>query len=149
MSGLVAVGADLNAARQDGATSLFIAAQNGHGEIVSGLVAVGADLNAAEQNGATPLYIAAQNGHGEIVSGLVAAGADEIGFACYTYVAPPRGRTAREPGRGAGGRGSIRSRYTEAPASTCARRYSSKYSCRCPVVRACRAARISACPCRR
>ncbi len=59
VSGLVAAGADLNAARQDGATPLYIAAQEGHGEIVSDLVAAGVDLNAARQDGATPLYIAA------------------------------------------------------------------------------------------
>eukprot|EP01051_Picozoa_sp_SAG22_P036542 SAG22_NODE_17760_length_299_cov_0.600000_1_plen_49_part_10 len=47
---------------------LYIAAEKGHGEIVSGLVAAGADLNAAPQHGATPLYIAAEKGHGEIVS---------------------------------------------------------------------------------
>ena len=76
VAGLVAAGADINAAKENGATPLFIAAQRGHGEIVSGLVAARADINAATRRGWTPLFIAAHNGHGEIVSGLVAAGAD-------------------------------------------------------------------------
>jgi hypothetical protein len=76
VSGLLAAGADVNAAVQGGWTPLHIAAHSGHGEIVAGLVVAGADVNAANQNGATPLYIAAQKGHGEIVSGLVSAGAD-------------------------------------------------------------------------
>ena len=76
VSGLVAAGADVNAATQDGYTPLYAAAEKGHGEIASGLVAAGADVNAARQDGSTPLYTAALKGHGEFVSGLVAAGAD-------------------------------------------------------------------------
>ena len=59
---------------------LYIAAQSGHGEIVSGLVAAGADVNAAVQDGATPLYIAAQQGHFDAVLPLLIGGSRALSF---------------------------------------------------------------------
>ena len=60
--------------RRTTTTKLHIAAQEGHGEIVSGLVAAGADVNAARQDGSTPLYIAAQNGCFDAVLALLIGG---------------------------------------------------------------------------
>ncbi|XP_078575768.1 uncharacterized protein LOC144861671 [Branchiostoma floridae x Branchiostoma japonicum] len=59
-----------------GATSLFVAAQEGHVEVVQQLLKAGADVEKARQGGATPLYIAAQNGHVEVVQQLLKAGAE-------------------------------------------------------------------------
>ena len=78
---MLAAGADVNQAKTDGATPLFIAAQNGHAEVVAQLLAAGADVNKAPTSGfyseATALYIAAQYGHTEVVEQLIAHGADE------------------------------------------------------------------------
>jgi ankyrin repeat protein len=64
--------ADVNKARGDGVTPLFIAAQNGHMAIVRCLVKeLGADVNQAANGGFTPLLIAAQNGHLNVVRLLV------------------------------------------------------------------------------
>ena len=60
-----------------GATPLFIAAQNGHLDVVRHLVEVGADKDKARDDGATPLYIAAENGHLDVVRHLVEVGADK------------------------------------------------------------------------
>ena len=66
-------GANVTAAKDNGCTPLFIAAQNGHKEIVQLLLAVpGININAAKDNGCTPLYIAAEKGHKEIVQLLLA-----------------------------------------------------------------------------
>jgi ankyrin repeat protein len=57
---------------QDGATPLYIAAQEGHLEVVKALMAhPELDFDVAEEGGATPLYIAAQEGHWEIVRQLM------------------------------------------------------------------------------
>jgi ankyrin repeat protein len=42
-----------------GATPLYIAAHNGHLDVIRDLVEVGADKDKAMDTGATPLYIAA------------------------------------------------------------------------------------------
>ena len=73
---LLEAGAEVNHARNDGATALHAAAQNGHVEAVRALLEAGAEVNHATNNGATALILAAQNGHVEIVLRLVAAGAD-------------------------------------------------------------------------
>ena len=60
---LLEAGADKNVAKQDGATALMAAAQNGHLKVVRVLLEAGADKNAAKQNGATALMMAAVNGY--------------------------------------------------------------------------------------
>lgn len=72
---------------------LYMAAQNGHIEIIRLLLDAGTKVDAKlNTDGATALYIAALNGHSEIVDLLVRAGADvnvEVGVHAYTplYVA--------------------------------------------------------------
>ncbi len=67
-------GADVNKARNDGVTPLFIASQNGHCDVVDALVGGGADVNKASNNGVTPLYIASEKGHCNVVDALVGGG---------------------------------------------------------------------------
>jgi ankyrin repeat protein len=73
---LIASGTDVNVARSDGVTPLYIASAFKFLEIINALIAAGADINKARTNGATPLYIAIQNGHTEVVNILIAAGAN-------------------------------------------------------------------------
>jgi len=70
--------ADVNASRSDnGATPLYVAAQNGHTEVVKLLQDNNADVNASRTNdGSTPLYVVAQNGHTEVVKLLLDNNAD-------------------------------------------------------------------------
>ena len=74
---LIKAGADVDKAKTNGATPLFIASDWGHGEIVKLLIKAGADVNKAlTTDGATPLFIACQKGHDKIVKLLLASGAD-------------------------------------------------------------------------
>jgi len=61
--------------RQDRATPLFIAAQNGHFKILVFLLSQGAIPDSRRTDGATPLWIAAQMGHDHVVRQLLKAGA--------------------------------------------------------------------------
>lgn len=72
---------------QDGATSLFLAAQNGHAKIVALLLSSAADkdssallveemINRRRLDGATPLWMAAQMGFDYVVRLLLRAGAN-------------------------------------------------------------------------
>ena len=54
-----------------GATPLYVAAQNGHLDIVKALLEAGADRNQAMNSGATPLFIAAEKGHLDVVEMLL------------------------------------------------------------------------------
>ena len=47
----------------NGATPAFIAAQNGHIDVLRVLKELGANLDTPMNDGATPAFIAAQNGH--------------------------------------------------------------------------------------
>lgn len=76
MEHLVAAGADVNAKRNDGVTALWLAAQEGHTEVVNVLLAAKADVNAKKNDGGTALMAAAVNGHLPVVERLLAAGAD-------------------------------------------------------------------------
>jgi ankyrin repeat protein len=62
VAALLEARADVNAAKNDGATPLFMAAQKGHTAVVAALLEARADVNAATDDGATPLFIAAQDG---------------------------------------------------------------------------------------
>ena len=65
------------AAIYDGATSLIIASNKGHLDVVRELLARGANANAAFNTGATPLIQASWQGHVDVVRVLLAAGADK------------------------------------------------------------------------
>ena len=73
---LLANKADVNASNHNGATPLYVAAQNGHTEVVKLLLANKADVNARHTDGRTPLWMAAQEGHTEVVKLLLANKAD-------------------------------------------------------------------------
>ncbi len=71
---LIAAGADVNTADNDGWSPLHYAAHLGHSECVKLLLAApGIDVNKANMYGETPLYRAALNGRSECVKLLLAA----------------------------------------------------------------------------
>ena len=73
---LLAAGAVVNQADNDGGTPQHFACFQGHAQIVVVLLAAGAAVNQANNNsGFTPLCAACQEGHAEIVAALLAAGA--------------------------------------------------------------------------
>ena len=57
-------------------TPIYIAARNGHAEIVEKLIKEKADVEQKQRNGWTPLHIAAKYGHAEIVDQLIRANAN-------------------------------------------------------------------------
>lgn len=74
-------GADATAADKDGLSSLHIAAEYGHGEVVRALIAAGADANVVDRHGNGPLWVAARRAREpdydvSIVAALLGAGAD-------------------------------------------------------------------------
>ena len=75
---LLAVGADVNQAEEDGRTPLFTASWEGHVEVVKLLLAApGIDVNQADNGyGRTPLYSASRRNNARIVSLLLHADAD-------------------------------------------------------------------------
>ena len=52
-------------------TPIFLAAENGHTEIVKALIGSTDNPNAPDNEGWTPIHIGAQNGHTEIVKALI------------------------------------------------------------------------------
>ena len=73
---LIKAGANVNHARPDGTTALFIASQCGLVETVRLLLAAGANVHYIRSDGATALGLASQEGFVETVRLLLAAGAD-------------------------------------------------------------------------
>jgi ankyrin repeat protein len=69
-------GADKDKARDNGATPLFIAAENGDLPVVQCLLEHGVDNDKVDNEGVTPLWIAAHNSHLPVVQFLVEQGAD-------------------------------------------------------------------------
>ena len=73
---LVGAGAQVNAARPDGVTPVWLAAQFGHHEAVCSLAELNASVTQAAIDCATPVYIAAQNGNAKCIEALVELKAD-------------------------------------------------------------------------
>jgi hypothetical protein len=70
-------GADVNLAARDGTTTLIVAAQNGHLNVVQCLVGdFGADVNLATHNGLISLMAASYGKHDKLVKYLLKHGAD-------------------------------------------------------------------------
>jgi ankyrin repeat protein len=75
---LLGYGANPNHKRKNGATSLWAACNNGHGEVVKLLVEFGADVEQLSVGGTTPLYTAAYQGHVSAVKTLLKGGASRV-----------------------------------------------------------------------
>jgi hypothetical protein len=71
---LLAKGAAVDQASNDGFTPLAIAAEDGHERCVELLLAKGAAVNQATNYGQTPLFMATLNGHEKCVQLLLRAG---------------------------------------------------------------------------
>jgi hypothetical protein len=84
---LLARGAAVDAALNDGRTLLLIASEAGHLEVVRELLARGAAVDAARDDGATPLLVASQKGHLEVVRELLSRGA-AVNAAAYGGFTP-------------------------------------------------------------
>ena len=65
--------ATANTSNNEGATPLFVAAQEGHTDTVRLLIDAGVNFYAAKNDGTSPLFIAAQKGHTDVVRALLAA----------------------------------------------------------------------------
>ena len=88
--------------KHNGVTPLYIAAQNGHIDVVKLLLDNKTDVNASNHYGVTPLYCAAQNGHTKVVKlflGNKANANASIHTACVTpvYVASEKEQRVKPP----------------------------------------------------
>ena len=68
---LLAKGANIDLAKNDGATPLFIASQNGLVDVVHALLAKGANIDLASNKGVTPLIVAVGKKHFGVVRALL------------------------------------------------------------------------------
>ena len=73
---LIKLGANVNAADEDGKTALICASHEGHFEVVRLLIERGADVNIVSDEGWTALICASHEGHVEVVRLLIERGAD-------------------------------------------------------------------------
>jgi hypothetical protein len=69
-------GADIDKADNDGRTPCYIAAYNGHVDVIRLLHEYGADIEKADNDGRTPCFAAAFNGHVDVIRLLHEYGAD-------------------------------------------------------------------------
>jgi hypothetical protein len=69
-------GANINLARKDGFTPLYIASENGHVAAVGTLLGGRAAVDQPMNDGATPLWVASLNGHAAVVEALLDGGAN-------------------------------------------------------------------------
>jgi len=72
---LLDYGSEVDAGDNDGRTSLHLACQQGHLDLVRLLVHKGANIEAKSHEGSTPFRVACLNGHKEIARYLVDRGA--------------------------------------------------------------------------
>eukprot|EP00300_Choanocystis_sp_HF-7_P017139 c19641_g1_i6.p1 GENE.c19641_g1_i6~~c19641_g1_i6.p1 ORF type:complete len:237 (+),score=48.15 c19641_g1_i6:374-1084(+) len=72
---LVEFGSDVNLAKKDGSTPLWLASQEGQMDAVKLLCQCGANVNTPNHIGQTPVYVASQNGHFEVIQILCEFGA--------------------------------------------------------------------------
>ena len=72
VAALIKAGCDVDKARNNGCTPLFMAAENGHGEVVAALLKGGCDVDKANNTGSMPLYIAAE----KVAKVLIRGGSD-------------------------------------------------------------------------
>ena len=99
--GLIARGANLDAAHGDGMTALHWAAQRGDDEVVALLVDAGADVEARTRLGShTPLHVASRSAQVSVVRTLLMAGAD-------ASAVTTTGATALHFAAGSGSAGSV------------------------------------------
>jgi len=75
---LILAGSDVNAARDNGQTAIWLAAQFGHEECIKELVKHKANVNARNCDGQTPVFISAQSGHLHCLEVLVKLKADPL-----------------------------------------------------------------------
>ena len=64
------VGADVNTANNNGATAVFVAAQNGHSKAVKLLNKLGADMTVSSSKYGTPADLAKRNGNTDLAQKL-------------------------------------------------------------------------------
>ncbi|CAE7836253.1 ANKRD29, partial [Symbiodinium microadriaticum] len=70
------LGVDIHIANHNGATPVYIAAQEGKDEVIELLHRLGGDVNIAKKDGVTPLYAAAWEGHLSTVMTVQRCGGD-------------------------------------------------------------------------
>ena len=75
-------GADINSMAASGVSSLWLAAGEGHTEVIQYLLSKKADPNNQRSDGITALMAACAGGHDAIVKALVEAGADATAQVC-------------------------------------------------------------------
>ena len=78
MLALLVAKAAVNQADNRGIGPVYMAAQNGHADILKLLIEAGGDVNKVKEGSVSPLIAASINGHVECVKILLSAGADAL-----------------------------------------------------------------------